>query len=283
MSVSVSVVAPIYNEAEVVAELVRRIDAACRSLGDPYEVIIADDCSTDGTDLLLAGLVASGAFPALRHERLPENAGQWGATAYGLARARGDVIVTIDGDLQDPPEIIPELVAKLRATADADVCFACKTGRDDPLWFIIGMRAFRLVQDTLAAASLPAGAGAYVAIRRPTALRAAAIRRRMVNLAPVLVALGAQPTSVPYEKLARYDGQSRVGPLGLVDEAFGSLVITGAMQRLLWLLATGGAVSFAVGGGPAAAIATIVLVAAGLWSMNARQDALAGSNEGSGA
>jgi len=231
--VALSVVAPVYNEAEVVAELVRRIDAACRLTGKPYEIVIADDCSTDDTGSILHELTADPDLAALVHARLPENGGQWVATSHGMRTARGDIILTIDGDLQDPPETIPALVKALDADANADVCFAVKTRRSDPLWFRAGMVVFKAIQSAFARTSLPAGAGAFVAIRRPIAQRAAAISSTHVNLAPVLAALQVRAIAVPYEKRERYDGTSRVGPWGLVKEAAGSLVVTGAMERML--------------------------------------------------
>ena len=235
--VLVSVVAPVYNEATVVEELVRRIHAACATLEEPFEIIIADDCSTDETPQLLAKLGSDTALSELRHERLPENSGQWGATSYGMRKARGEVVVTIDGDLQDPPETIADMVRALRADPELDAVFACKTRRDDPAWFIAGMIVFRFIQDSLSPVALPAGAGAYVAMRRDVARRAAAAPYRMVNLAPVLCSLGVRSGSVPYEKLARYDNESRVGPVGLLQEAVGSLAVTGALKRLGWICA----------------------------------------------
>ena len=234
-AIVLSVVAPVYNEAQVVVELVRRIDAACRKTGLSYEIIIADDCSTDTTSKLLSDLSDALDMVALRHERLPRNAGQWGATAHGLRAAKGAIVVAIDGDLQDPPEIIAQLVDHLCTHPDLDAVFACKTSRDDPAWFIAGMTVFRFVQDRLSPVPLPAGAGAFVAMRSALAKRAAATPKKMVNLAPVLCALGAQSGSVPYEKLARYDNESRVGPWGLAQEAVGSLAVTGALRRLLWI------------------------------------------------
>ena len=235
VGVALSVVAPVYNEGQVVAELVGRIDAACRQTRLSYEIVIADDCSTDGTADTLTELAKTPDLRALRHERLPDNRGQWGATAYGMTQARGDIVLTIDGDLQDPPEVIPAMVAALLANDGLDAVFACKTSRDDPAWFIAGMTVFRFLQDSLSPVALPPGAGAFVAMRSELAERAAAVPRKMVNLAPVLCSLGVRAGSVPYEKLARYDNESRVGPWGLVQEAVGSLAVTGALTRLTWI------------------------------------------------
>ena len=233
-----SVVAPIYNEQGAVRELVERIVAAVGGTGLSYEVIVADDCSDDDSAAILVELQAEETVGEhLRVERLPRNRGQFQATVYGLAASRGDSVVVLDGDLQDPPELIVELVAAMDAAADGvDVVYATKDRRDDPAWFLAGRAVFAATQAALSDASIPAGAGSYVIISRDLAQRAARVRLEDANLAAVLAALGASATTIPYDKAARYDSSSRVGPWGLLREAVGSMMLTGALARLLrWL------------------------------------------------
>src|SRR5690242_14529797 len=104
-----SIVAPVYNEAGVVDELVRRLHAALADVG-PYELVFVDDASTDGSWERLLALAATD--PRLRLVRLSRNFGHQVALTAGLDAARGEAIVTMDGDLQDPPEVIPTLVAR---------------------------------------------------------------------------------------------------------------------------------------------------------------------------
>lgn len=115
-SATLSVVVPVYNERENVGELLRRIEESVRPLGLEYEVVFANDGSRDGTDELLERLRAG--RPGVRVVHLSRNFGHQAAIVAGLSAARGELVVTLDGDLQHPPELIPELVRRWREGAD---------------------------------------------------------------------------------------------------------------------------------------------------------------------
>jgi undecaprenyl-phosphate 4-deoxy-4-formamido-L-arabinose transferase len=119
-----SVVVTVLNEATAVEELYRRTAAALD--GEPWEIVFVDDGSTDGTFAALERLHA--ADERVRGVRLKRNFGQHPAMHAGLVRARGDMIVTMDGDLQNEPEDIPKLVAALER---ADVASGRRDGRRD--------------------------------------------------------------------------------------------------------------------------------------------------------
>jgi dolichol-phosphate mannosyltransferase len=106
-----SLVVPAYNEQENVELLLARVDAALRQTGRPFEVIVVDDGSTDDTPRLLED--AQKAYPWLRVLRLSRNSGQSTAFDAGFRAARGEVIATIDADLQNDPEEIPRLLPLL--------------------------------------------------------------------------------------------------------------------------------------------------------------------------
>lgn len=106
-----SLVIPAYNEEEVLPTLLQRVEASLRTLGKPFEVIIVDDGSTDRTPALLAEARAT--RPWLRVLRMQKNAGQSAAFEAGFNAARGQLIATIDADLQNDPEEIPRLVQLL--------------------------------------------------------------------------------------------------------------------------------------------------------------------------
>ena len=123
----VSVVVPIYNEEDTVDELYRRVVAALEGAGLPFELIFVDDGSQDGTFDALQRLNASD--PRVRAVRFRRNFGQHPAMHAGFARARADIVVTMDGDLQNHPEDIPTLV---RAVEDgADVASGRRASRHD--------------------------------------------------------------------------------------------------------------------------------------------------------
>lgn len=110
-----SIVIPMHNEAENVVPLVREIDAACAALPDK-ELILVDDGSSDATAQIIRDLQAE--YPWLRLVQHPTAGGQSAAVHSGVQAARGRVICTLDGDMQNPPSEIPKLVAPLLA-ADA--------------------------------------------------------------------------------------------------------------------------------------------------------------------
>ena len=109
--VDVSVVVPVYNEVESLEELAARLAAALEGVRRPYEILIVDDGSRDGTGALLKRLAA--AQPRLHGIHLRRNYGQAAAMSAGFDAARGRVVVTLDGDLQNDPADIPRLLAKM--------------------------------------------------------------------------------------------------------------------------------------------------------------------------
>ena len=111
-----SVVVPILNEERSLPELYERTTAALIGLGRSYELIFIDDGSSDGTFAVLERLHAQD--PHVRAVRFKRNFGQHPAMHAGLARARGEILVTMDGDLQNAPEDIPRLVDAVEAGAD---------------------------------------------------------------------------------------------------------------------------------------------------------------------
>ncbi len=112
--VDITVVVPLYNERENVPELVRRTLTVLEGMNRPHELLLVDDGSRDGSEELYRALAA--AHPALRVIRLSRNYGQTAAFAAGFDAARGGIIVTLDGDLQNPPEEIPKVVWELERT-----------------------------------------------------------------------------------------------------------------------------------------------------------------------
>jgi glycosyltransferase involved in cell wall biosynthesis len=128
--VDISVVVPLYNEKENLADLHRQLSAALGPLGRSFELVLVDDGSRDGTREELLDLEARD--PRVKAVLLRRNFGQTAAFSAGFDHSRGDVVVTSDGDLQNDPADIPALVAKLEAE-DLDMVCGWRRARQDPL------------------------------------------------------------------------------------------------------------------------------------------------------
>ena len=126
----ISVVSPVYGAAALLDELVDRIERSVRTITQDYEIILVDDHSPDDSWTTIAALAES--RPHLTGLRLARNFGQQYALNCGLDHATGEYVVTLDCDLQDPPEEIPKLYE--RCQAGADIVLARRTDRkDDPI------------------------------------------------------------------------------------------------------------------------------------------------------
>lgn len=119
MSVALSVVVPACNEGPNLPELLRRLDGALRGTVSSFEIVVVDDGSTDDTRSVLASL--AGDYPGLRWVCLSRNFGKEAAIVAGLRTAHGDRVAIIDGDLQHPPEVLPEMLALLEETGSDQV------------------------------------------------------------------------------------------------------------------------------------------------------------------
>src|SRR5579864_9174057 len=124
----VSIVVTVYDEAGSLDELYRRTIAALEAWGRSFELVFVDDGSTDGSFAVLERLHE--ADPRVRAIRFKRNFGQHPAMHAGLARARGEILVTMDGDLQNEPEDIPRLIEAIEA--GSDVASGRRMSRRDP-------------------------------------------------------------------------------------------------------------------------------------------------------
>ena len=138
--VDLSVVVPMYNEEAVLPLLVERLRPAADGWHLSYEVLCVDDGSTDATPVLLQRLRRE--WPQVRVVRLRANSGHQAAISAGLDRALGRWVVTLDADLQDPPEVIGEMLAVARGQG-VDVVYGVRTDRStDTAFKRVTARAF---------------------------------------------------------------------------------------------------------------------------------------------
>jgi glycosyltransferase involved in cell wall biosynthesis len=138
MAVQLSLVIPVFNEADSLEPLVAEIDEALAGFGTPYEIVFVDDGSTDASFDTMKELAAT--RDDVRVVKLRRNFGKAAALSHGFAAARGDVIVTMDGDRQDDPAEISRLVAPL--SDRYDLVSGWKQRRQDPLSKTLPSRFF---------------------------------------------------------------------------------------------------------------------------------------------
>ena len=201
----VSVVVPVFDEAATVDELYRRLTAALIPLGR-YELVVVDDGSTDGTWEALRDLAH--ADPHLRLLRLSRNFGHQIALSAGLEHARGDAIVSIDGDLQDPPEVIPALIERWRE--GADVVFALRRHREGETWFKLTTAAvFYKLINRVSSVDIPEQAGDFRLLSRRALDALLAMPERARYLRGMSSWIGFRRAEVEYSRDARHAGATK--------------------------------------------------------------------------
>jgi undecaprenyl-phosphate 4-deoxy-4-formamido-L-arabinose transferase len=207
---SLSIIIPLYNEAASVAELYRRAVEGLEPTGRAFELIFVDDGSTDATFAELERLHA--ADDRVRAVRFKRNFGQHSAMHAGLVRARGEILVTMDGDLQNAPEDIPQLVEAVEA--GADVASGTRTARRDSWGRTIPSRLINGMLRRFTGVAISDFGCAFNAYRRSAVEpMLGAIGKQKFTKALVLSG-GASVVEVPVAHAARA-GRSRYSPLRL--------------------------------------------------------------------
>jgi glycosyltransferase involved in cell wall biosynthesis len=203
----ISIVIPLHNEERSIALLYDELDAALQPLAEEWEAVFVDDGSTDGSFAALTRLHAG--HDNVRVIRLRRNFGKAMALATGFDNARGETIVTIDGDLQDDPAEIPRLLAKL--DEGYDLVSGWKTHRRDPLRRRIPSRIFNWVTGRVAGLRLHdmnCGLKAY----RAEVVHGMRLYGELHRFIPVLAHYrGFRASELPVNHRPREHGRSRYG------------------------------------------------------------------------
>jgi polyisoprenyl-phosphate glycosyltransferase len=200
----VSVVAPMHDEAETVTRFHERVAAALD--GEIWELVVVDDGSRDGTREALADL--SGADPRVRVVTLSRSFGHQAALTAGLDHARGDVVVMLDGDLQDPPELIGDMLTRWRD--GSDVVYAVRADRpgETPFKLITARWFYRLFR-RLTDVELAPDSGDFRLMSRPALDALLAMPERNRFLRGMSVWVGFTQTAVPFAREPRSAGRTK--------------------------------------------------------------------------
>jgi dolichol-phosphate mannosyltransferase len=244
-------VVPCHNEADVIDATHARLTEVLPDTGMDFEVIYVDDGSRDATLSKLERIATRD--PRVTVIEFSRNFGQQAAMSAGLASARGDAIVITDADLQDPPEVIPDMVRAWRA--GADVAYGRRRRRS-------GETAFKLVTASLyhrlfarlIPYPVPVDTGDFKLIDRAVADAVVALPERRRYMRSLVPWAGFRHEPVWYDRHPRAAGETKYSPWKLAKLAADALVLSSdAPLRLTWVAAAGLAIV-----GMMAMVATIV-------------------------
>jgi dolichol-phosphate mannosyltransferase len=201
-----SVVAPVYNERESLPEFVRRTAAVLTKLGEPWEIVIVDDGSSDGSTQILEDLARRDR--RLRPVIFSRNFGHQIAATAGLDYCRGRAAIIIDADLQDPPELLPELVARWRE--GYQVVYAVRAERAGESWFKTATASlFYRVIYRITDVRIPLDTGDFRLLDRRVMDALAGMRERHRFLRGMSAWVGFSQIGVPYKRQARFAGETK--------------------------------------------------------------------------
>lgn len=202
-----SIVIPFLNEAENLPALYARLTAVARTLdGVDTELVMVDDGSTDGSAEIVAGL-ATATGPDIRLVRLSRNFGSYAALPAGVTHATGDAIAFLSADLQDPPEIIGDLVDRWRQ--GYEVVFATRSHRHDPAIGKVFSRLYYRLMRRYAVAQMPPGGTDLCLVDRKVVDSLGDLQEKNSNLFVLLMWAGFRQCTVEYERGPRVAGRSK--------------------------------------------------------------------------
>jgi dolichol-phosphate mannosyltransferase len=199
-----SVVAPVYNEEATIEEFYSRVCSALNGL--QFELVLVDDGSTDQSEAELRKLASND--PRVHLIQLSRNFGHQTALTAGLDHARGDAVVMLDADLQDPPELIPRMLDHWRA--GCDVIYAVREQREGESRFKLATaRWFYSLFDRLAQVELQHNSGDFRLLDRRALDALLSMRERNRFLRGMTVWVGYRQAAVPYKRDRRFAGSTK--------------------------------------------------------------------------
>jgi polyisoprenyl-phosphate glycosyltransferase len=206
MKITYSIIAPIYNELENIPELYRRISQVMDSTNEPWELILVDDGSTDGSTEIIRTLAKED--ECVRPVIFARNFGHQIAITAGWDYARGEAVVIIDADLQDPPELILEMAKKWKE--GYDVVYAVRTEREGESWFKLWTASlfYRLIY-RITDVKIPLDTGDFRLMDRKVVDVLKEMRERHRFPRGMSAWVGFKQVGVEYKRAARKAGETK--------------------------------------------------------------------------
>jgi len=227
----ISVVCPFFNEQEVIEEFFGRLVPVLNAAGDEFEIICVNDGSRDNTLPVL--LAAQARYPGLRVVDLSRNFGKEAALTAGLDIARGDAVIPIDADLQDPPELIPQMLEQWRA--GFDVVLARRIDRRTDSWFkSLTAEWFYRIHNRVANVELPQNVGDFRLLDRRVVEAIRLLPERQRFMKGIFAWVGFKTAAVEYVRKGRSGGASKFGTWRLWNFALEGVTSFSTMPLRVW-------------------------------------------------
>ena len=206
MKPTISIVAPVHNEEDVLHELHRRINEVMGKSGESWELILVDDGSSDRSAEIMAELNAKDG--RVKGISLSRNYQFQVAVTCGLDHTQGDAVVLIDADLQDPPEVILEMIVKWRE--GFDVVYGVRSEREGETWFKkVTASAFYRIINRITGFDIPVDTGDFRLMDRKVVNAIGQMPERNRFLRGMVSWVGFKQTGVYYKRSARFAGQTK--------------------------------------------------------------------------
>ena len=204
---TLSIVIPVFNEEPMIPELDRRLRQFLADVGETWEVVFVDDGSKDKSLAMLKELAAK--EKRYKILALSRNFGHQMAITAGIDRADGEAVVVMDADLQDPPEVVKEMVARWRE--GNDVVYGVRKKRHGETVFKRASAAlfYRFLRAMLGGITIPADAGDFRLMGRPVVLTMRALREQHRFVRGMVAWVGFKQVAVYYERPARFAGETK--------------------------------------------------------------------------
>jgi dolichol-phosphate mannosyltransferase len=225
-----SIVVPLFNEEAIIYELIQRVNYACMTAADKYELVIVNDGSTDKTLPFLLDLTNK--ITELAIVDLSRNFGHMQAVSAGLQHASGRAVIIMDGDLQDPPEIIPEMMEKWKD--GAEVVLACRSERCENRFQKAMTAIFYRAIKTIGEIPIPEQVGTFCLLDQRIVHIINEMPERARFFAGLRAWAGFRTETVEYIRPERKNGHSKVGLLGQINLAKRG-IISFSNWPLVWL------------------------------------------------
>ncbi|UVM53079.1 undecaprenyl-phosphate 4-deoxy-4-formamido-L-arabinose transferase [Pseudomonas sp. B21-015] len=233
----VSIVIPVYNEQDSLPELLRRTEAACQQLHQDYEIVLVDDGSRDNSAQILEDAASRECSPVVA-VILNRNYGQHAAIMAGFEQCKGDVVITLDADLQNPPEEIPRLVAQ--AELGYDVVATVRNNRQDSALRRWPSKLINLAVQRSTGVAMT-DYGCMLRAYRRTIVDAMLACRERSTFIPILAnSFARHTTEILVTHAEREHGESKYSPMRLINLMFDLITcMTTTPLRLLSIVGFG--------------------------------------------